>query len=58
MGVEYTIICDGCGHLLDENIFSAAAARKVVKEQLGGVQRGRHDYCHDCAKDRKMGSRS
>lgn len=51
MSVEYVIICDGCGAVLEGNS-SAREARKVVKEQRGGVQRGKLDYCADCVKQK------
>lgn len=50
MSLEYAIGCDGCGALLDSSKVSAAAARKVVREELGGRTNlpGGKDLCGAC----------
>jgi hypothetical protein len=48
MSVEYTIICDGCGALIDAGN-SAAEARKAIREMGGRTALpGGKDLCHHC----------
>lgn len=48
MSVEYSIICDGCGRLIDAGK-SAAAAREAVREIGGRVNLpGGKDLCSFC----------
>jgi hypothetical protein len=50
VSLQYAIGCDGCGALLDASSVSAAAARKVVRNELGGRVNlpGGKDLCGDC----------
>lgn len=50
MSLEYTIVCDGCGRLIDASGRSAAAARESVREMGGLVNLpGGKDLCNQCA---------
>lgn len=52
MSVEYTIVCDGCGWLINASGTSAAMARKSVREMGGRVGLpGGKDLCPECAKN-------
>jgi hypothetical protein len=50
MSLAYSINCDGCSRLLDASNVSAAAARKVVREEFGGRTSlpGGKDLCGEC----------
>ena len=37
MSLEYTIVCDGCGRLIDASLISFAIARRSVREMGGRV---------------------
>jgi hypothetical protein len=52
VSLEYTIICDKCGRLIDASRQSAAAARASVRD-MGGViaQPGGKDFCNQCARE-------
>lgn len=49
MSVEYTIVCDGCGRLIDASGRSVAAARASVRDMGGRTSRpGGKDLCNQC----------
>lgn len=52
MSVEYTIICDACGRLIDASSVSAAAARASVRDMGGAIALpGGKDFCNQCARE-------
>jgi hypothetical protein len=51
VSVEYLIICDGCGAAVDGNPKSAAAARRIIRQDGGRVNLpGGKDLCPVCVK--------
>jgi hypothetical protein len=48
--VEYTIICDRCGRLIDASRQSVSAARASVRDMGGAIGLpGGQDFCNQCA---------
>lgn len=58
MSVEYGIVCDGCGNVVDGSSISATVARRKVRKEGGRVNlRGGKDLCVLCVESgRKPGS--
>ncbi len=51
--VEYVIICDTCGDLLDASHISIAAARKLAREAGRLMPSVKGDLCNQCSKERQ-----
>lgn len=52
MSVEYDIVCDGCGSVIDGSSASATAARKLIRA-IGGRTNlpGGKDLCPLCVQN-------
>jgi hypothetical protein len=52
MSLEYDIVCDGCGNVIDGSSVSAAVAREQIRREGGraGLPGGR-DLCPLCVRD-------
>ena len=55
MSVEYTVLCDECGSIIDASYESFAAARRA--SIAAGIMRRvkRKDVCRSCDKDAARG---
>lgn len=50
MSIEITVYCNGCSAILAASRTSAADARRVVREEMGGKTNlpGGMDLCREC----------
>ena len=48
MSIDYQLICDVCGKIIDGSMYSAAEVRRVAKKEETAYRRDNKDICRVC----------